>query len=116
MLGMRREPIRFRILKPVMGIDSRRYMNAILETRSVKEIAMLNRLRNDHALNLDDEDAVPFEEPEPLEPQNYEDLPWPVILSKVNDLGEFYAGITKKECIMILRENSAAPEDNHEEE
>lgn len=108
MLGIQKDAVVFQIFKPVMGVDSNRYRDGFLETKKKSEIAMLSRLADDHALEV--KDTVPFEPEIPEAPEVLEDLSWMEIVKHVEALGVYKVGMTKNDCLMILRAHRAAPE------
>ncbi len=113
---MRKEPVLFRIHKPIMGIGRSRYQNGVLETKKRTEISLLRRLPDNHAEELPDgllAEKVPEaveEVPELALDDEFADLPWMEIQQRVKGLGLAKIGMTKKDALMILRAHRAAPE------
>lgn len=72
MPGFVKEPVKFRILKPVRGVPRSAYTTGVYETRDRKMIAMLSRLPSDHVQRIPEGVAAeavpePVSEPEPEE-------------------------------------------------
>ena len=93
MLGFKKEPVEFRIKKPVMGIGRSRYPDGILSTKSVKEIAMLRHLPDNHV-----EEIVEVEEGEDLS-----DLPWEVLMQRSRKAEVYKVGMTRDEVVEALQ-------------
>lgn len=88
MLGVRRESVKFRIHKSVMGIGRSRYQDGVLQTKINSEIAMLRRLPDNHV--------------EEILPEVVEELPWAEIRNRTIALGKYENHMTKELCLAAL--------------